>query len=80
MRDRERDSFFVSVQRPRQKEKQASHGEPDMRFDPRTLGSHPELKADAQLLSHRGVPILLLFSKAPWEMMSGILHAQANSG
>ena len=27
-----------------------------MGFDPGTLGSHPELKADAQALSHSGVP------------------------
>ena len=28
-----------------------------MGFDPRTLGSHPEPKADAQPLSHSGIPI-----------------------
>ena len=48
MRDRER-------QRHRQREKQAPHGEPDVRLDLRTLGSRPELKADAQLLSHPGI-------------------------
>ena len=31
-----------------------SWGEPDVGFDPRTPGSHPELKADAQPLSHSG--------------------------
>ena len=52
MRDRER-------QRHRQRE-EALCGEPDMGLDPRTPGSHPELKADAQLQSHPGVPITLL--------------------
>ena len=36
--------------------KQAPYGEPDVGLDPRTLGSHPEPKADAQPLSHSGVP------------------------
>ena len=44
------------MQRHRQREKQASRREPDVGLDPRTLGSHPELKADAQPLSHPGVP------------------------
>ena len=39
-----------------QAEKQAPHGEPDARLDPRTLGSRPEPKADAPALSHPGVP------------------------
>ena len=30
--------------------------EPDAGLDPRTLGSRPESKADAQPLSHPGVP------------------------
>ena len=30
-------------------------------FDPRTPGSHPEPKADAQPLSHPGAPKLLYF-------------------
>ena len=30
--------------------------EPDVGLDPRTPGSRPEPKADAQLLSHPGVP------------------------
>ena len=30
--------------------------EPDAAFDPRTPGSRPEPKADAQPLSHPGVP------------------------
>ena len=42
--------------RHRQREKQAPCGEPDAGHDPSTPGSRPELKADAQLLSHPGVP------------------------
>ena len=33
-----------------------SHREPNVGLDPRTLGSHPEPKADAQPLSHPGAP------------------------
>ena len=43
-------------QRHRQKEKQSPCGEPDVGLDPRTLGSHPEPKVDAQPLSHPSVP------------------------
>ena len=43
-------------QRHRQREKQAAYGESDAGLHPRTPGSHPEPKADAQLLSHPGVP------------------------
>ena len=46
-------------QRHRQREKQTPCVEPDAGLDPRTLGSCAELKADAQPLSHTGVPILL---------------------
>ena len=49
MRDSER-------QRHRQREKQAPSREPDAGLDPRTPGSHPEPKTDAQLLSHPGAP------------------------
>ena len=56
MRDTERD-------RDRQREKQAPCGEPDMGLDPRTLGSGPELKADAQPLSHPGIPSLLFLNE-----------------
>ena len=49
MRDRER-------QRHRQREMQAPCGEPDAGLDPRTPGSCSEPKADAQPLSHPGVP------------------------
>ena len=40
--------------RHRQKEKQAPRREPDVGLDPRTPGSGPEPKADAQPLSHPG--------------------------
>ena len=49
MRDTER-------QQHRQREKQAPCREPDAGLNPRTLGSHPEPKADAQPLSHAGAP------------------------
>ena len=42
--------------RHRQREKQAPCREPDAGLDPRTPGSRPELKADAQPLSHSGTP------------------------
>ena len=44
----------------RQREKQAPFREPDAGLNPRTLGSLPEPKAeaDAQPLSHPGVPPL----------------------
>ena len=51
MRDIEEES-----QRHRQREKQALSREPDVGLHPRTPGSRPELKADAQLLNHLGVP------------------------
>ena len=43
-------------QRRRQREKQAPCREPNAGLDPGTPGSHPEPKADAQPLSHPGVP------------------------
>ena len=46
-------------QRHRQREKQAPCREPDVGLDPGTPGSHPGLKAGAQLLSHPGVPLFL---------------------
>ena len=51
MRDTQRER-----QRHRQREKQAPCTKPDVGLDPETLGSRPEPKADAQLLSHPGVP------------------------
>ena len=50
-RERERER-----QRHRQREKQAPCREPDVGLDPGNLGSRPGLKADAQPLSHPGVP------------------------
>ena len=38
----------------RQREKQAPHGESGVGLEPRTPGSRPEPKADAQPLSHAG--------------------------
>ena len=43
-------------QRCRQREKQAPQRKPDAELDPRTPGSLPEPKADAQPLNHTGVP------------------------
>ena len=48
-------------QRHRQKEKQAPCEEPDVGLDPRTPGSLPEPKTDAQPLSHPGTPKQSLF-------------------
>ena len=42
--------------RQRQREKQAPYREPDVGLDPRSPGSCPEPKAEAQPLSHPGVP------------------------
>ena len=50
-------------QRHRQREKQAPCREPDAGLDPRTLGSWPEPKADAQPLSHP-VPLNLRILKS----------------
>ena len=50
-------------QRHRQRQKQAPCREPDVGFNPRTLGSRPGLKAGAQPLSHPGIPKLLFLSK-----------------
>ena len=47
----------IERQRHRQREKQAPCGELDVGLDPRTLGSCPEPKADAQPLSYPGIPI-----------------------
>ena len=51
MRDREKER-----QRHRQREKQAPCRESDMGLDPRSLGSHPGLKAGTRPLSHPGIP------------------------
>ena len=44
-----------------QREKQAPSGESDVGLDPRTLGSQPEPKAEAQPLSHPSTPCLNWF-------------------
>ena len=51
LRDTERER-----QGHRQSEKQAPCGDPNAGLDLRILGSLPELKADAQPLSHPGTP------------------------
>ena len=56
MRDPER-----KRQRHREEEEQVPCREPDAELDPRTPGSCPEPKADAQPLSHPGVPRFYLF-------------------
>ena len=50
-------------QRHRQKEKQSPRREPDVGLDPRTLRSHPELKAKVQPWSHPGI-LTSVFSKS----------------
>ena len=45
-------------QRHRQREKRAPCRDPNAGLDPGTPGSHPGPKADAQPLSHPGVPVL----------------------
>ena len=52
MRDTERER-----QRHRRREKQGPCRKPDAGLDPRTPGSQPEPEADAQPLSHPGIPI-----------------------
>ena len=60
------------MQRHRQREKQAPCGKPDAGLDPLILGSHPEPKADAQLLSHPGAPYLyiLFVIKCPLKLLA----------
>ena len=61
--------------------KQAPRKEPDAGLDPRTPGSHPEPKADAQPLSPPGVPPspfsrpkngVKEFGKITWITMGGV--------
>ena len=63
MRDTERER---GRERHRQREKQAPRKEPDAGLDPRTLGSQPEPKADAQLLNHPGIPSCGVCCASPW--------------
>ena len=46
-------------QRHRQREKRTPCGEPDAGPDPRTPGTHPEPKADAQPLSYQVLAAVL---------------------
>ena len=52
-------------QRHRQREKQAPCREPDVGLNPGTSGSRPELKADAQPLSHPGALLFFLSIERP---------------
>ena len=56
IKDRERER-----ERDRQRVKQSPCREPDVGLDPGPWGSGPEPKADAQPLSHPGIPGLCLF-------------------
>ena len=56
MRDTEKER-----QRHRQREKQTPRWVPDMGLDPKTPGSRPEPKADAQPLSHPGILQIVSF-------------------
>ena len=51
-------------QRHRQREKQAPQEEPNVGLDSGTPEPCPELKADAQLLSHPGAPVFPFFNLA----------------
>ena len=64
-------------QRHRQREKHALCKEPDVGLDPGTPGSCPGPKADAQLLSHPGVPLFFffLFKKSMW-VLSFKIHSK----
>ena len=62
MRDTQRER--EGGQRHRQREKQAPRREPNVGLDPGTPGSHSELKADTQPLSHPGIPIAILKSSS----------------
>ena len=49
----------IERQRHRQREKQASWGEPDVGFNPGTPESCPEPKVNTQPLKHPGIPLSL---------------------
>ena len=53
----------------------APHAEPDARLDPKTPGSQPEPKADAQPLSHSGASCSS-FSKLFW--LFSLSHSPRN--
>ena len=62
-------------QRCRQREKRAPCGEPDPELDPRTPGSLPEPKADAQPLSYQ-MPLKYPFLGQLW-WLSGLVPPSA---
>ena len=59
MRDRQREREREAETQAR--EKQAPCRKPNVGLDPGTPGLHPGPKADAQLLSHTGVPKIFFF-------------------
>ena len=59
------------AEREKQREKQAPCREPDVGFNPGSLGSCPGPKAGAKPLSHSGIPRGAFL----WEMHSGIVYA-----
>ena len=59
-REREREA-----ERQRQREKQAPCRKPDVGLDPGTPRSCPEPKADAQPLSHPGMPLFHVLTPLP---------------
>ena len=63
MRDKERER-----QRHRQREKQPPCGEPNAGLDPRTPGSRPEPKTEAQPLSYPGIPVVMINMTKQWEI------------
>ena len=74
MRNRER-------QRHRQRKKQVLCGEPDAGLNSRTQGSCPEPKADAQPLSHPGIPRMVCIFKMKmysWSVEISVLMAFRN--
>ena len=65
--------IYRERQRHRPREKQAPCREPDVELDPRIPGSHPEPKADAQPLSHPGVPVLRNFKRKIMGHVGGLV-------
>lgn len=59
-----RDTGKEAETQAEREKKQAPCGEPDVGLDPATLGSHHEPKANAQPLSHPGVPQVNVFNLA----------------
>ena len=61
MRETEKGGVQRHRQREKQRKKQAPHREPDVGLNPGYPGSRPGPKADAQPLSHPGVPSVIGF-------------------